>query len=100
MDRSDLDLAVPPSTAPHEVEAGVDSQATQPGIEPVGIAESRQIAPCADERLLDRVARELLVAEDHASGRVQPREPRIDERGEGVMIAPPRAFDELSLVHG
>jgi hypothetical protein len=32
---------------------------------------------------------------DHASGRVQPREGRVDEVGEGVMIALLRASDEL-----
>ena len=40
-----------------------------------GIAKSRQVAPGADERLLDRVARELRVPEDQAGRRVQPREP-------------------------
>ena len=72
----------------------------QPGVEPIRVAETGQVAPGADECLLDRVARELRVPKDQASGRVQPREGRVDESGEGVMIAPPRAFDELSLVHG
>ena len=97
---ADLDLDRASSTTPEEVETGVDGQAMQPGIEPVRVAETRQVAPGADECLLDRVARELRVPKDEASGRVQPREGRVDESGEGVMIAPPRAFDELSLVHG
>ena len=89
-----------PSPAPSEVETGIDGQSMEPGVEPVRVAETRQVAPGADERLLDRVARELRVPEDEAGRRVQPREGRVDERGEGVMIAPLRAFDELSLVHG
>ena len=70
----------------------------KPSVEPVRVAETGQVAPRADERLLDRVARELRVAEDQAGGRVQPREMRVDERGEGVMLALPRSFDQLSLV--
>ena len=96
----ELDLDRAPSPAPGEVEAGVDGQAMEPGVEPVRVAETGQVAPGADERLLDRVARELRVPEDEAGGRVQPREGRVDERGEGVMIAPPRSLDEPSLVHG
>jgi uncharacterized protein len=72
----------------------------EPGIEPVRIAETGQVAPGADQRFLDRVARELRVPEDEAGRRVQPREGRVDELREGVMIAPLRASDELSLVHG
>ena len=72
----------------------------EPGVEPVRIAKSGQIPPGSDERLLDRVARELRVAEDQAGSRVQPREADIDERGEGVMLASPRSLDEVSLVHG
>ena len=100
VNRAQLDLDRAPAPAPQEVETGVDDQAVQPGFEPVGIAESRQLSPGSNECLLDRVARELRVPEDQPSGSVQPREGGVDELGEGIMIAPPRAFDELSLVHG
>ena len=93
IDGGELDLDRSPSPAPGDVETGVDGQSMEPGVEPLGIAKSRQVAPGADERLLDGVARELRVPEDQASRRVQPREPGIDELGEGVMIALPRAFD-------
>src|SRR5882672_9886231 len=72
----------------------------KPGVEPIRVPKARQIAPGPDQSLLDRVARELRVPKDEASGRVQPRKGRVDELGEGVMIAPLRASDELSLVHG
>ena len=98
--RRELDLDRTPSPAPGEVETGVDGQAMEPGVEPIRVAQTRQVAPGADECLLDRVARELRVPKDEAGRRVQPREGRVDERGEGVMIAPLRASDELSLVHG
>ena len=63
-------------------------------------AESGQVSPGSDERLLDRVARELRVAEDQAGCRVQPREVHVEERGEGVMLASPRSLDQASLVPG
>ena len=99
VDGRELHLDRAPAPAPGQVEAGMDGQTVEPGVEPVRVAKPRQVAPGADEGLLDRVARELRVPENQAGGRVQPRERRVDERGEGVMIALPRAFDEHSLVH-
>ncbi len=72
----------------------------EPGVEPVGVAKSRQVSPGPDQRLLDRVPRELAVPEDQPGGRVQPRDGAAGEHGEGVMIAPPCPLDELSLLHG
>ena len=72
----------------------------KPGIEAIGIAKTGQVAPGADETLLDRVACELRVAEDQPGCRVQPRDGRADEHREGVMIASLRPVDEVSLVHG
>ena len=100
IERGDLDLDRTPSPVPRDVETDIDGQAMQPCVEPIRVAKARQVAPSPDQRLLDRVARELRVPKDEASGRVQPREGRVDELGEGVMIAPLRASDELSLVHG
>jgi hypothetical protein len=42
----------------------------EPRIEPVRIAKSGQVAPGSDHGLLDRVARELAVAEDQSGGSV------------------------------
>src|SRR5690349_1988723 len=100
VDRGELDLDRAPLAAPHDVEAGIDEQSMEPGVEAVDIAQRRQVAPAPDHRLLDGVARELAVAEDQASGRVQPRDGRADEHGEGVMIATLRSLDESPLVHG
>ena len=99
VDRAQLDLDRAPAPASQEVETSVDDEAMQPGVEPVGISESRQLPPGADERLLDRVARELGVPENESGGSVQPREGWVDEPREGVGITPLRAIDELSLVH-
>ena len=96
----DLDLDRPPSPTAHLVEAGIDGQSVDPGVEPLGVAEAPQVAPGPEQGLLDGVARELAVSKDQASGRVQPSDRSTDELSEGVMIALPRAFHERSLVHG
>ncbi len=71
----------------------------EPGVELVGITQSREVAPGPDVGVLDRVSRELLVPDDEAGDGLQPRDGRADERGKGVMIASARSFDEFSLVH-
>ena len=100
VDRRQLDLDRLPTTAPQCVDARSHDEAPQPGFEPIGVAQGRQVSPGGDEALLDRVSRELVVPEDQSGCRVQPRDGRAGEHGEGVMIAPPRTLDELSLVHG
>src|SRR5690349_19208652 len=72
----------------------------EPGVEPVRITKTGQVAPGANERVLDRVARELRVPEDEARGRVQPGGRRRGEHGKGVVIAPRCPLDECPLVHG
>ena len=94
----DLDDATP--TAASQVEAGVDGDPMEPGVESIRVAQPREVAPSSDEGVLDRVARQLWVPEDEAGCGVQAREGQVDKRGEGVMIASPSLFDEPSLVHG
>jgi hypothetical protein len=96
--QSDFDHA---STTPAGlVDRGVDDQSVEPGVETLRIAQSRQVAPGPDERLLDRIARELTVAEDQAGGRVQSCCSCPHEHRERVAIAPTCAFHERPLVHG
>src|SRR6476659_5947168 len=77
----------------------MDDELTQPGVEPVRVAQRWQVAPGADEAVLDRVARKLRVAEDQAGGCVESRDGRAGKLGEGVMIALPCPFHEVALVH-
>jgi hypothetical protein len=72
----------------------------EPGVEPLHVAQRGQVTPAPKERLLDRVPREFGVPEDEAGGRVQARDGRAGQHGEGVMIASLRSLDESSLVHG
>ena len=67
--------------------------------EAIRIAKRRKVPPGAQEALLDRVSRELVVPEDQAGRRVQPRDEQAGKHGEGVAIASLCSLDELSLVH-
>ena len=93
MDRGQLDFDRPAPPTACDIDAGVDDELAQPGIELVGVAKRRQVSPSADEAVLDRVAGELWVPKDQPGGRVEPGDSRAGERGEGVMIALPRSFD-------
>ncbi len=94
VDRVELHLDDPAASPAGKVEAGVDGQAMEPGIEPRGVTQPRQVVPGPDERLLDRVAGQLRIAEDEAGGPVQSRGGPAGELGEGVMIASPGSLDE------
>jgi hypothetical protein len=100
VDGSELDLDDPALAATNEVETGVDDEAMEPGVEPVGVAKSRQVTPGTDERFLDGIARELTVPEDQPGSRVQPRKTVIEQLREGGMLASTCSLDEVSLVHG
>lgn len=93
----DLDAA-PPAPA-GLVERAVDQQAEEPGIEPVRVTKPGQVSPGTDERVLDRVARELRVPEDEARGSIEAGGRRRGEQGEGVVIAPRCPLDERPSVH-
>jgi hypothetical protein len=96
----ELDLDGPSSSTAREVETGIDGQAMEPRVEPIGLAKAGEVAPGSDQAILDRVACELGVPEDEAGGPVQPHDGSVGKLGEGVMIAVPRSLDEPSLVHG
>ena len=100
VDRGQLDFDRTPLAAAHDVETRIDEQSMEPGVEPVDVAQRRQVSPAPHHRLLDGVSRELAIAEDQAGGRVQPRDRRTGKHGEGVMIASLRSLDESPLVHG
>ena len=99
IERQQLDLDRAAASPPDDVNAGSEHQAVQPRLEAIGIAEAWQAPPRGKEPFLDRVSRELVVPEDQAGCRVQPRDERAGKHGEGVMIASPCPLDELSLVH-
>ena len=72
LERLAVHLDHPSLTATGLVDGCVDEQPVEPAVEVVGIAQAGKVAPGADERLLDRVARELAIAEDQTRCRVEP----------------------------
>ena len=99
VERIELHFDHPSPALARDVDAGVDGEAPQPGVEPVRVTKPRQVVPGAEHRILDCVLRQIAVPEDQAGGRVQAHDGDANERREGVVIAPLRPFDEVSLVH-
>ena len=77
--------------------AGMDEQPMQPGIEAVGVPDGANVQPRGKERLLDSIGRQVVTSQDEPRGSVQPIERIGGERREGVVVAIPRAKDEVSL---
>ena len=100
VDRQEFDLHRSSASTSQDVDAGTDDETSEPALEAIRIAKRGQVPPGSDETLLDRVSRELVVPEDQSGSRIQPRDERAGQHGEGVMIAPLRSLDEFSLVHG
>ena len=98
-ERGELHLERPAPPATQHVDAGADEKSVDPSVEPVGVAQPRQVPPGSEQGFLDRVPRELAIPEDEPGSRVQPRDSRAGKHREGVMIAPLRLLDETSLVH-
>ena len=83
-----------PAGSPALGPARADDDAVGPGVEPVRVAEGREVAPDRHEGLLDRILGGVRVAEDaardeeHAAGRA------ASELLVGVPVAVLRPFDE------
>lgn len=99
VDRGQLDFDRPAPAPTRHIDARMDHELAQPGVELVRVAKRRQVPPGADKTFLDRITRELSIPEDQPGGCVESGDGGAGERGEGVMIALPCAFDEVSLVH-
>ncbi len=67
MDLGKLDLDASALGGPELIAAGVEEEPVQPGLEAIGIAQSRQVPPAADERLLDGVLGTIRVPQDESS---------------------------------
>ena len=85
--RQQADVGFVASASPRFVAAGVDEQATQPGIQAVGVTQRSEVPPRAHQRLLHRVLRATAIAHDQAGGRKQLVEPRCRERRERVAVS-------------
>src|SRR4051794_13605978 len=95
-----VELESTPSRPTDLVDTGVDDEATQPGVEPVRVAQRGQITPGANERVLDGVRRTIGIPEHQPGGRIEAGDRGACQLGEGVMIASPRSLHEVSRHHG
>ncbi len=87
----------PPAGAPGHVLTGVDQDPVQPGIEAVRIAESAQVEPGVDQRILDRILGSTIVANDESGDGVESTDRRRRELREGVAIACSSPDDEVPI---
>ena len=92
-------LARKRGTTPELVVDGMHQETTEPGIEPVDLAQRWQVAPAAHERLLGGVLGAVRVSQDEPRDAVQVIDDAGREDLEGIVIAAARPLDQLA-VHG
>jgi hypothetical protein len=90
----DFANAAPPSQA---LPAGVDRDPAEPGVEAIGIAQTRKLPPGEEERLLGRVLCIGLVAEDGEGRSKHDIDLSANEGIESRSVAMASALNELSL---
>ena len=73
----------------------VEEQLPDPRLELGGVAEAGQVAPTADERLLDRVLRDICVLRDEPGDRVEPVDHVEHEHVERIAVAVSCLFDQI-----
>jgi hypothetical protein len=96
VDGKDPDVGRPCPTAPGLGVAGVNEQATNPGLEAIRVAQCRELPPDSDERALEGVFSKIAIAQDPRGQRVQSVAGRVDQRRESFAITASCAFDEIS----
>ena len=97
MDRAKLDIEAIPPPGSRLVKAGMHEQAMQPRLESIDVAQSREVAPGANERFLDGVPGQVRIVQDQSCGGVEPGNRRGRQRGEGVVIASSSLLDQFPL---
>ena len=77
--------------------ADADEDASEPGLESIGVAQAGQLPPGDDERLLHSVVGQVELAEDPSRDAEQPVTMRANEDGEGVSITTLGLLDEVAI---
>jgi hypothetical protein len=95
VDRFDVDVEARPPRAPLLVRAGANEQPVHPGIEGDGVAQTPEVTPGSDERVLHGIFRGIPIAEDPPRDRVQAVVCGGREGIESLVVAPLCAFDEF-----
>ena len=99
-ERRQLHLHGPASSLSKGVKTCVDEQPVQPRLEAVWVTQAREVAPRTQVRVLDCVARQLVVAQDQPGDGLESGDRRVHQCGERVVITPSRSLDKIPLVHG
>jgi hypothetical protein len=84
--RIERDLDAPPRLA-NVISASMNEEPVKPGFEPIPVAKAANVAPGADERVLDRVVGSISVAQDPYRDRVEAMIGGARERIERLVVA-------------
>ena len=94
VDREDSDVIGPPPQSAKLLVTGVHDEPMEPDLEAIRISQPGELAPGEEACLLDGVLRPLDIAKDPVRDGVAAVAVEVEERGEGVMVALARLFDQ------
>ena len=69
----------------------------QPGGEPIRVPQPTKITPCQDQRLLDRILRQVAVAEHELRDVEQARDRLFRQSPEGIPVATLGTLNQVAL---
>ena len=85
--RQDPAIVERATLATRVIAAGIDDEAVEPRLEAIGVAESPDVAPASNDRLLDGVLRCVAVSQDAVGDREEPVIGRADQRLERLAVS-------------
>ena len=68
-----------------------------PGVEPVRIAEARQVTPGDHQRVLQGILGPIDIPKDPLGDREEPVTARVDQGHEGRLVTRLRMLDEIAI---
>jgi hypothetical protein len=93
----DLELGVPAPVSSRVLDAHVREHPLDPEVEPVRIAEVRQVTPGDHQRVLQGILGPIDVSKDPSGDREQAIDACVNQVHEGDLVATPRRDHELSI---
>ena len=93
----DLELGVPAPVSTRVLDAHVREHTLEPEVEPVRIAEVRQVTPGDHQRVLQGILGPINIPKNPSGDREQAIDARADQVHEGDLVATPRRDHELSI---
>ena len=68
-----------------------------PGVEPIEVAQSTNVAPSEDERVLNGILGAARVAQNYVGDAIEATDPGRSQRRKGLVIALSRQSHQISL---